>query len=89
MAITKTRSVFRLEVHNPDFPDADPTTNDAHPWMSGMYEHTFDDPDDNDLPVVSHKEFRFFKFVTDGGDATDLTGEDDLIVTVGTAIWAE
>ena len=34
------------------------------------------------------KVLHFSKYVEDGGDATDMSGEDALVQTIATAIWA-
>ena len=37
---------------------------------------------------VSTQVKNFTKFVSDGGSATDMSGEDALVQTVATAIWS-
>ena len=82
MAITKSKSVQRLEVYPPADTSADDAHNAKHESVMVVYEITSDDPNDDDLPVVGTKVVHLSKFVEDGGDATDYSGEDDLVQTV-------
>jgi hypothetical protein len=47
-----------------------------------VYNDLFDDADDEQLPVTATKVLHFSK-----GD--DVSGEDQLVQTIATAIWAE
>ena len=82
MAITLTRTVQRVET----YPLADSTaaddTNAKHPTLMVVYNDLFDDADDEQLPVTATKVLHFNK-----GD--DVSGEDQLVQTIATAIWAE
>jgi hypothetical protein len=88
MAITLTRTVQRVET----YPLADSTaaddTNAKHPTLMVVYNDLFDDADDEQLPVTATKVLHFSKYVEDGGAATDMSGEDALVQTIATAIWA-
>jgi hypothetical protein len=88
MAITLTRTVQRVET----YPLADSTaaddTNAKHPTLMVVYNDLFDDVSDDQLPVTATKVLHFSKYVEDGGDATDMSGEDALVQTIATAIWA-
>jgi len=88
MAITLTRTVQRVET----YPLADSTaaddTNAKHPTLMVVYNDLFDDVSDDQLPVTATKVLNFSKYVEDGGDATDMSGEDALVQTIATAIWA-
>jgi hypothetical protein len=88
MAITKNTNVQRLEVYPPADSSAEDTHNAAHENVMVVYEDTIDDPNDNDLPVVATRVKHLSKFESDGGDATDYSGEDALVVSVCDAIWA-
>jgi hypothetical protein len=90
MAIEKTRSVVRLEVH--------PGVGDEDPRVTVMYENTFDDPNDDELPVKQVHNKYLVKSVTtvDESDPenpveivtpTDISGEDIFVQTVCNAIW--
>jgi hypothetical protein len=88
MAITKDRQVQRLEVYPARDASADTTSNQAHPYMMVCYNDVMDDPDDDDLPVIAQRNKHLYKYVEDGGDATDYSGEDAFVQTVCDAIWS-
>lgn len=87
MAITKSKSVQRLEVYPPADTSADDAHNAKHESVMVVYKNLMDDPNDDDLPVVAEKVVRLYKFVEDDGDATDYSGQDALVVSVCDAIW--
>ena len=80
MAITLTRTVQRIETY-PAAPisEGDETT---YPTLMVVYNDVFDDPDDEQLPVTATKVVHFSH-----GD--DVSGEDALVQTIASAIWAE
>ena len=88
MAITKDRKVQRIEVYPLKDDSAADTANAKHPSLMIVYDNIIDDPDDDDLPVTAQKVTNLHKFVEDGGDATDYSGEDALVQTVCGAIWS-
>jgi hypothetical protein len=88
MAITKETNVQRLEVYPPADSSAADTANAKHESVMVVYEDTLDDSTDDDLPVVATRVKHLYKYVEDGGSATDYSGEDDLVVSVCGAIWA-
>jgi hypothetical protein len=88
MAITKTTTVQRCEVYPLQNSSADDTANSKHPSVMVVYNDVIDDADDADLPVTASRVKHIFKFVEDGGDATDVSGEDTLVQTICTAIWS-
>jgi hypothetical protein len=88
MAITNVRKVGRVEVYPAQDTSAANTANAKHASIMVVYNHTFDDADDADLPVVTTKVVHLNKFVEDGGAATSVSGEDALVQTICTAIWA-
>ena len=53
-----------------------------------VYEDTLDDSTDADLPVTATRVKHLYKYVEDGGSATDYSGEDALVQTVCGAIWS-
>ena len=87
MAITKVKSVQRLEVYPPADTSADDAHNAKHESVMVVYENVMDDPNDDDLPVVATQVIHLNKFVEDDGAATDYSGEDALVVSVCDAIW--
>lgn len=79
MAITLTRTVQRIETYPAmEAPEGETT----YPTLMVVYNDSFDDPDDEQLPVTATKVVHFSK-----GD--DVSGEDQLVQTIATAIWAE
>lgn len=79
MAITLTRTVQRIETYPAMEVSEGETT---YPTLMVVYNDSFDDPDDEQLPVTATKVIHFNK-----GD--DVSGEDQLVQTIATAIWAE
>tara|TARA_R110002167_G_scaffold81240_1_gene222557 strand:+ start:631 stop:897 length:267 start_codon:yes stop_codon:yes gene_type:complete len=88
MAITLTRTVQRVETYPPMDSTAADDTNAKHPTLMVVYNDLFDDVSDDQLPVTATKVSHFSKYVEDGGAATDMSGEDALVQTIATAIWA-
>lgn len=89
MAITNTRSVQRVEV----YPAAD---SDSDATMMVVYEHTFDDSDDDSLPVTTMATKHLVRNVVtideDGNQtttATDVTGEDQMVQDLCGAVWTD
>ena len=78
MAITMTRTVQRIETY-PAAPAEEGET--TYPTLMVVYNDTFDDPDDEQLPVVATKVMNF-------SEGDDVSGEDDLVQTIATAIWS-
>lgn len=72
MAIEKTRALQRLEVY--------PGIGDEDPRIMVVYENTFDDVNDDELPVVQTQ----VKYLTSD---VDYSGEDTLVVSVCDVIW--
>lgn len=88
MAITKVTTVQRIEVYPIGDSSADDTSNNKHESVMVVYNDTLDDSSDADLPVTATRVKHLYKFVEDGGAATDYSGEDALVQTVCGAIWA-
>ena len=99
MAITKTTRVQRAEVYPKTDADAEATVSAAWPTIMVVYEDVLDDPDDSELPVTATRVKHLQKFtITHGTDsdgnptessaATDTSGEDALVQTICTAVWA-
>ena len=87
MSITKTRTVQRVEVYPAQDSSADATANEAHETVMVVYDHTFDDSEDDSLPITSTKVVHIFKFDSEG-NATSTSGEDALVQTICSAIWS-
>ena len=88
MAITKTTKVQRIEVYPPSDTSAADSANAKHESLMVVYEDTLDDSSDADLPVTATRVKHLHKYVEDGGAATSTSGEDALVITVASAIWA-
>ena len=88
MAITKTTKVERIEVYPPADSSAADSANAKHETVMVVYNDTLDDSSDADLPVTATRVKHLYKFVEDGGAATDVSGEDALVQTVCGAIWS-
>ena len=88
MAITNVRTVQRVEVYPAQDTSAADTANAKHASIMVVYNHTFDDSGDADLPVVTTKVVHLNKFVEDGGAETSVSSQDALVKTICTAIWA-
>ena len=86
MAITLTRTVQRIETYPAMTPE--PEGEATYPTLMVVYNDLFDDANDDQLPVTATKVLHFSKYVEDGGAATDMSGEDALVQTIATAIWA-
>ncbi len=92
MAITKARTVQRLEVYPATDSTAENTTNEGNPSVMVNYFHTFDDSSDDTLPVTTESVKHIYRFTNTGSEgeatpATDVTGEDQLVQDVCAAIW--
>jgi hypothetical protein len=77
-----------LEIYPVADSSADDTANAKHESVMVVYEDTLDDSADADLPVTATRVKHLYKFVEDGGAATDYSGEDALVQTVCGAIWS-
>ena len=88
MAITKTSVVQRVEVYPAVNGSAAATSNYAHPSVMIVFQDTLDDPSDSDLPIINARHVKLNKFVEDGGDATDYSSMDSLIVNILDGIWS-
>jgi hypothetical protein len=92
MAITKTRSVQRLEVLPAQDTDATGIyINDSVPKVHVEYVNVFDDSEDAELPVSISKFITINKWVVAEDESTTLTdysSEDALVQAVCGAIWS-
>ena len=90
MAISNTKSVQRMEVYPLVDSSAADTANAKHPSVMVVYNNTLGGTGaDASLDgSVSTQVVHLYKFVEDGGAATDVSGEDALVQTICGAIWA-
>ena len=89
MAITNVRTVQRCEVYPA-------TSADDHAKMMVVYEHTFDDSTDDQLPIATERTVWLNRYTvtvaedgTESSTATDVTGEDQLVQDICGAIWTD
>lgn len=87
MAITNTRTVGKVEVQV--VPNGDPV-------LLVMYEHVFDDSEDDALPVKTQvgKNLHRYHSSMDESDEivntpTDISGEDQLVRDICAAVWTD
>ena len=64
------------------------TDNAKHPIIAVVYLHEFDDPNDDLLPATTEEFREITRYVSDGGSATDYSGEELLVRTIASAIWS-
>ena len=88
MAITKTTKVERIEVYPLKNGTAATDSNDKYPSIMVVYNDIIDDSEDSDLPVTATRVKYIYKFVSDGGAASSVSGEDALVQSVAGAIWS-
>ena len=90
MAISNTTTVQRIEVYPLADSSADATANAKHPTLMVVLNNTLTGTGaDAGLDGSGRTQVKnFTKFVSDGGSATDMSGEDALVQTVATAIWS-
>lgn len=90
MAISNLKRVQRIEVYPLQDSSADDTANAKHPAVMVVYENILSGTgaDAHLDGSISTQVSTFYKFVEDGGDATDVSGEDALVQAICTAVWA-
>lgn len=95
MAITNVRTVQRIETYPAMDSSAESSTNEGNPTVMVVYQHTFDDSSDAELPVTTDKVKHLQRYTitvaddgTESSAATDVTGEDQLVQDICGAIWA-
>ena len=86
MAITKTRTIHRVEVY----------PGGTDPYLSVTYLNTFDDSEDNTLPETTQSMKNIERYTitvaddgTESSAATDVTGEDQLVQDICAAVWTD
>ena len=87
MAITKTTTVELIEVRPAANSSAANSSNEKYNSAMVVYKNILDDSSDDDLPVTAKITKYFYKFVADGGAATNYSSEDALVKAVLDAIW--
>lgn len=91
MAVTKTSKIESINVNY----------SDTIPTVEVMTAHTWDDPDDDQLPVSNRSQHSISKttltttYDPDTGEAiitssaTDYSGEDAKVIAVCDAVWGD
>ena len=89
MAITKTRKIENIKVLPAEDQslEADALTNRANPTVTVTYINMWDDPNDDDLPVVSPSAHVIFRYQDDGSDA-DYSSHEELVRSICLAAWS-
>ena len=88
MAINKTTTIRTVTVHPAPDPSAESTTIAGNPSIFIVERVTLDDSEDDQLPLSRDIERDIFRYVEDGGAATDIASEDALVQTIASAIWS-
>mgnify|MGYP003132535004 FL=1 len=88
MAITKTIEFKNVIISPKKDLSAASTTNDGNPRLIIAETITYDDTSDNDLPFIKSQTRTIYRYVADGGAATDISSEDALVQTIAGAIWS-
>jgi len=88
MAITKTTQLVFATVYPKADSSAASTTNAGNPGIHVVEKISLDDTEDDQLPITSNAERNIWRYVEDGGSATDVSSEDALIQTIAGAIWS-
>ena len=96
MAITNTRAVQRIETYPAQNSSAEDTTNEGNATLMVVYENTFDDANDDSLPVTTHTTKHLLRYSvtvaedgTQTSTATDVSGEDAMVQAVCGAVWTD
>ncbi len=96
MAITNVRTVQRIETYPASNSSAASSTNEGNPTLMVVYQHTFDDSSDTELPVTTDKVKHLQRYTitvaddnTESSAATDVTGEDQLVQDICGALWTD
>ena len=87
MAITKTTSISNIVVVPKDASAAS-STNAGNPMITVWLIIEVDDDSDNELPMSRKTAKYIYRYVEDGGSATDVSAEDALVQSIAAAIWS-
>tara|TARA_R100000951_G_C2629969_1_gene177312 strand:+ start:653 stop:919 length:267 start_codon:yes stop_codon:yes gene_type:complete len=87
MAITKTTTIYRIIIDKAIDATAASNTNDGNTSIQVLSQITLDDTSDAELPVTTIKKHNIYRYVEDGGSATNISAEDSLVQSIAGAIW--
>ena len=86
MAITKVKTVNKVEVYPPLDSSAESTSNNKWSRLWVEYKIVLDDTSDDELPVTSYTQKNLVRYNTDGS-AYDFSREETYVKTLITALW--
>jgi len=81
MAITKTTSIHTITILPAS--NSKYSTDDV---LSIKYVDTWDDPADSELPLAKSRVENLTRYTSDG-NATDISGRDQIIKDIAAALW--
>ena len=87
MAITKTTTVERIEILQPNLPSAAVTENDGNYRMTVIFQDVMDDPSDSEMPVTVQRVKHFVRYDAEGNE-NDMSSYGSLVTSVASAIWS-
>ena len=90
MAISSTTRVQRIEVYPAQDSSAEDSANAKHESVMVVYENVLSGTGGDAYlnGQISTQVKHLYKFIEDGGAATDVSSENALVQTVCGAIWA-
>ena len=86
MAITKVKTVNKVEVYPPFDSSAESTSNNKWSRLWVEYKIVLDDTSDDELPVISHTQKNLVRYTADGS-ANAFSGEETYVKTLISALW--
>ena len=86
MAITKEKTVNKVEVYPPSDPSAESTSNNKWSRLWVEYKIVLDDTSDDELPVTSYTQKNLVRYNTDGSPY-DYNSEDEYVKTLIGVLW--
>lgn len=81
MAITKTKTLVEVR-YSPSQGNDEASAHPMQDLVTGTYSFNIDDPNDDELPIVTTTHFSLKK-----GD--DITGHDQVVQDICNAVWAD
>ena len=86
MAITKVKTVNKVEVYPPFDSSAESTSNNKWSRLWVEYKIVLDDTSDDELPVTSYTQKNLVRYNTDGS-AYDYNSEAAYVKTLIGVLW--
>jgi hypothetical protein len=88
MAITKTTTFKKAGVYPPVDATAASSTNAGNNEIEVFETIVLSDSSDSSFPIEQSTKRRVFRYVEDGGAATDVSSEHALVKSIAGAIWS-